>query len=87
MTHRRSRFSPAASSLRGRPSGNTVKQWFQLVPIERDWRRPDTKYRMSSKLSAGLPDEMKEALREAAKRLEVSMSEVVRRLLAREGIR
>lgn len=87
MTRRASRFSPARSALRGRPSGNTQKQWYQLFPIERDWRRPDTKYRMSSRVSAGLPDEMKESLREAAKRLEVSMSELVRRLLAREGIR
>lgn len=57
---------------------------WQTPPIlSSDWRIEGMKYRMSSKLSAGMPDEMKEALREASRRLGKSMTELVRNMIAR----
>lgn len=79
---------PAHTPLRGRPRrrGPSTLPWQKPETIEDDWRTPTLRYRMSSKLSAGMPDDMKEALRRAAFRLGLSMSEVVRRLLAKEGL-
>lgn len=64
-----------------RPIG---KKWQHIPTIQADWRDNRFRYRMSSRLYSGLPDEMKLAVRAAAKELGISMSELVRRLISRE---
>lgn len=67
----------------------------KVTPAPRGWNRPQTledewrkrlvgtqRYRMSSRLTAGMPDDMKLAIRMAATKMGVSMSEVTRRLIA-----
>jgi hypothetical protein len=59
-----------------------MRAWNPTSGASDDWRLSTRRYRMSSKLSAGMPDEMKVAYREAAARLGISMSELTRRLAA-----
>jgi hypothetical protein len=46
-----------------------------------DWRIPGKKYKMSDKLSVGLPANMKQLVRDIASREKTSMTEVARRRL------
>lgn len=64
-----------------RPLGT---RWERVDSLEGEWRMNQYRYRMSSKLGAGMPDEMKEAVRRAASRLGISMSELVRRLISKD---
>ena len=59
------------------------RRWQKVDDVGDDWRLLGLRYKMSDRLSAGMPDDMKMAVRLAAKRLGISMSEVVRRLIAR----
>lgn len=66
--------------------GKEKATWQQIADASQDWRISTSQYRMSSKLSAGMPDPMKEAVRRKSKELGISMSELMRRLIAKEGI-